>query len=113
MKVTRDISTHLFKYVKRVDIRFNPFDDRTRSARELMRQVQAERFIKANPKLKINKNVVGTIDTPSVEFEFVDGTVKTFDSKEFLAKEMLSEVYTTADNLDIEYELAGKSIDDK
>jgi len=39
-----------------------------------MRQVQAERFLKANPKLKINTNVVGTADPPKVEFEFIDGT---------------------------------------
>jgi len=78
-----------------------------------MRQVQAERFVKSNPKLKINTMVVGTTDPPKVEFEFIDGTVSTYDSQQFQAKEMLDEVFLTANNLDIEYELEGKSVDDK
>ncbi len=49
------------------------FDKRTTSARELMRQVQSDRILKANPKMKINVNVVGTADPPVVQFEFVDG----------------------------------------
>jgi hypothetical protein len=38
-----------------------------------MRQVQAERIEKANPKMKLNVNVSGTADPPSVHFEFADG----------------------------------------
>lgn len=39
-----------------------------------MRQVQAQRFVKANPKLKIGTHVVGTAEPPKVDFEFIDGT---------------------------------------
>jgi hypothetical protein len=46
-----------------------------------MRQVQAERFAKANPRLKINTKVVGTVDPPIAEFEFVDGTVVSITDK--------------------------------
>lgn len=113
LKITRALSTHLFKYISRVDIKFNPFDNRTRSIRELMRQVQAERFAKANPRLKINTKVVGTVDPPIAEFEFVDGTVVSYDTQSFQAKEMLDEIFMTANNMDIEFELEGKSIDDK
>jgi len=49
------------------------FDRRTRSARELLRQVQADRFSKANPKLKINTTILGSVDPPSVRFTFADG----------------------------------------
>jgi len=38
-----------------------------------MRQVQADRIVKANPKMVLKCNVVGTPDPPLVEFEFVDG----------------------------------------
>mmetsp|Transcript_21261 Transcript_21261/g.24165 ORF Transcript_21261/g.24165 Transcript_21261/m.24165 type:complete len:117 (+) Transcript_21261:67-417(+) len=112
-KVTKDMSTQLFKYVRRVDIKFNPFDNRTRSARELMRQVQATRIQKANPKIKINTQILGTVDPPSVEFEFVDGNKKIFDSQDMHVNEMLNEVFLAANTLDIEYELEGKSVDDK
>jgi hypothetical protein len=86
VKFTKQLSSHLFKYVKTIDIKFNrkffvslfrrcerpdirtctvshthllnrnpcssAFDGRTRSAREVFRQVQAERFKKANPKVR-------------------------------------------------------------
>ena len=35
-----------------------------------------------------------------------------FDSQQFHVNEMLDEVYQTTNQLDIEYELEGKSIDD-
>ena len=50
------------------------FDNRTTSVRELLRQVQAERIKKANPKMKVNVDVTGTAAPPLVNFEFVDGT---------------------------------------
>mmetsp|Transcript_14571 Transcript_14571/g.17243 ORF Transcript_14571/g.17243 Transcript_14571/m.17243 type:complete len:115 (-) Transcript_14571:33-377(-) len=112
-KISRDLTTHLIKFVNRVDIRFNPFDDRTSSARELWRQMSGDRFKTANPKLLVKTNIVGTVDPPQVKVEFVDGTVKEFKSKEYMAREMMNEVFMFANDLDIEYELAGKSIDDK
>lgn len=78
-----------------------------------MRQVHADRFAKSNPKLKINTMVVGTTEPPKVEFEFIDGVIKTYDSQQFQAKEMLDEVFLTANNMDIEFELEGKSVNDK
>eukprot|EP01083_Nonionella_stella_P145698 457047_1 len=111
LKITKDISSQLFKFVKRVDIKINPFDNRTRSARELMSQMKSERLSRANPKMNVNINIVGTADPPLVEFEFIDGSKKEFDSQGFLANEMLDEVYLFANSLDIEYELEGKTID--
>ncbi|GFH50083.1 hypothetical protein CTEN210_06559 [Chaetoceros tenuissimus] len=111
LKLSREMTTHLFKYVKKVDIKFNPFDSRTKSARELLRQVQADRFKKANPKLKINAKVLGTVAPPSVSIEFVDGETRNYCSKDYIAKEMLDDLYLVANNLDIQYELEGKNID--
>lgn len=113
LKISRNASTHLFKYISRVEVKFNPFDSRTRSARELLRQVQAERFVKANPKLKIMTNVVATADPPMVKFEFVDGTQRTYDSQQYVAKEMMEDILLAANAIDIGYELEGKSVDDK
>jgi len=111
-KVTKGISAHLFKYVKKVDIRFNPFDTRTRSARELLRQIQAERYSKANPKLTINIDIVDTIDPPKIDFEYIDGTKTEFDTQYFQVKDMLMEVHSLTSVMDMNYELEGKSVDD-
>jgi hypothetical protein len=53
---------------------FSAFDARTRSARELLRQVQAKRFKHANPRLKIGINVHDRADAPKAHFTFIDGT---------------------------------------
>lgn len=74
MKLAKDVTTHLFKFVKVVDIRFNPFDGRSKSVKELLRQVQATRYSKANPKLEIKKAVLATADAPFAHFQFVDGS---------------------------------------
>ena len=50
------------------------FDNRTKSAREIWRQMQATRYHKANPKLKINTEVLGSAAAPEVVFKFIDDT---------------------------------------
>lgn len=50
------------------------FDNRTSSAREVWRQMQATRFYKANPKLKVNTEVLGSAAAPEVVFKFIDDT---------------------------------------
>ena len=53
---------------------FKAFDGRTTSARELLRQVQAQRFKQANPKLKIGIDVHNRPDSPVASFKYVDGS---------------------------------------
>ena len=88
------------------------YDGRTRSAREIWRQVQATRFRDANPNLKINTHVIGTAEPPEVLFKFVDDTEKRFESAEYKANEILFDVHLFLDRMDNEWEMQGKSIDD-
>ena len=129
------------------------FDGRAKSAKELLRQVSASRYSKANPKLVVTPIVSSTAEPPLAAFKFVDGSEvrdidrllitmygwlallflffdgpflidnaysssflplaqKNFDSQEFQVKEILSEVFQHTTNMDNEYEIAGKSIDD-
>lgn len=118
------------------------FDARTTSARELLRQVRADRFKTANPKLAISATVTGTADPPKVVFQFVDESVVSsssstswkaiyivdanphsrlfvfrvtqmdFESENYNCKEILHGVYLKAMQLNVEFEMDGKSIDD-
>ncbi len=56
------------------------FDNRTKSAREIWRQMQATRYHKANPKLQINTEVLGTAAPPEVVFKFIDDTEVSLDT---------------------------------
>ena len=67
------------------------FDRRTTSAQELLRQVQAERISKANPKMQLNVDIIGTVDPPQVKFEFVDGTkVRIFYFHPYYSEDMFN-----------------------
>ena len=88
------------------------FDMRTRSARELLRQVNSERFLRCNTKLKVNANITAKPDAPTVKFAFADGTDVSFESTEYLANEMLMDVWRTAMKMDDDFELEGKNVDD-
>ena len=57
-------------FLKKRSIDF--FDNRTKSAREIWRQMQATRYHILNPKLKINTVVSGTAEPPEVVFKFAD-----------------------------------------
>lgn len=85
---------------------------RTRSARELLRQVNSERFLRANPKLKVNPNIHAKPNAPTVKFSFVDETDVSFDSREYLAEEMLMDVWRKTMKMDDDFELGGKNVDD-
>ena len=111
--VVFDFKALLFSFIHGISFSYTilAFDRRTRSARELLRQVQSERYAKANPKLKIVTKVVGTVDPPKVKFQFVDGKEQIFNSQNYIAKEIFSEVFQIANSLDIQYELDGKNVD--
>ncbi|KAG7342464.1 39S ribosomal protein L53/MRP-L53 [Nitzschia inconspicua] len=113
IKFSKETSSRLFRYVKTVDIQFNPFDNRTKSAREIWRQMQATRFKRANPKLQINTNVSGTAAAPQVVFTLYDDSEMRFDSQNYTASEILFDVHLTLDKLDNEFEMSGKSFDDE
>mmetsp|Transcript_425 Transcript_425/g.901 ORF Transcript_425/g.901 Transcript_425/m.901 type:complete len:116 (-) Transcript_425:398-745(-) len=112
LKITKVMSSHLIKYVRTINVSFNPFDVRTRSARELLRQVNSERFLHANPKLKVKPDIHSKPNAPLVKFSFVDGTDVSFDSREYLANEMLLDVWKTTMKMDDDFEMEGKNVDD-
>ena len=110
-----------------------------------MRQVQAKRFSKANPKLKIEIDAHNRPDAPFASFKFIDDTEVSFgslditpfvvepvlkksltsnmslsfiqpqqffDTQQNDVKEMMFQVHLKAMQLDADYEMAGKSIDE-
>lgn len=78
-----------------------------------MRQCQAERYAKANPKLKLNINIAHTAAPPAIVFTFVDGKVLDFDSQKFICNEMMFKVLLKASEIDVDYEMNGRNIDDE
>lgn len=113
IKFSKEVSTRLFKYVKTIDIKFNAFDARATSAKELLRRLKAPRFNKSNPKLQVLVDSNARPDAPSVNFKLVDDSDIFFDTRNFKIEEMMFQVHLTTMQLDNEYELAGRSIDEE
>mmetsp|Transcript_22339 Transcript_22339/g.25410 ORF Transcript_22339/g.25410 Transcript_22339/m.25410 type:complete len:117 (+) Transcript_22339:161-511(+) len=111
-KLNKVMTTHLIKFVRKIEIHFNPIDARTTSVRELWRQVTAARFEKANPNMKVTIEMVQGAAHPTAKVELVDGTKMNFEGQKYHCKEILEAIYMKASQLDIELELEGKSIDD-
>ena len=155
LKITKEMSSHLIKYVRTVNFSFNgefrlnipyfecvsagctsatipisdpdrsittrlthghprqtAFDSRTRSAREVMRQFESDRFTRANPKLRVKADVHSRPTAPEVKVAFVDGTEVAFDSQEYIAADMIMDIWRSAMKLDDEFEMEGKNVDD-
>jgi hypothetical protein len=55
-------------------VRSVALDARSTSVRELFRQIQADRFKTANPKLDIKAKLHDSAAAPVAKFHFVDGT---------------------------------------
>jgi len=111
--VTKEITSRLIKYIKVVDIKFNPFDTRTASAREVWNQLASGRFKTANPKMSIGTHILSTPDAPHVNFIFANDTTANFDSQNYDAKEIMDEVWMRTSQIEVDYELENRSIDDE
>lgn len=51
-------------------------------------------------------------NSPHVKFTFVDGTDMRFESREFLATEMLYDMWRNTMKMDDDFEMEGKNVDD-
>jgi len=60
----------------------------------------------------ISHTLLNTPEAPSVIFKFVDGTEKLFDSQQFTAREMMDEVLLNTMQMNTQWELEEKNIDD-
>ncbi|KAL9190115.1 hypothetical protein ACHAXT_007326 [Thalassiosira profunda] len=112
LKITKDMSSHLIKYIRTVKVSFNPFDARTTSARELLRQIHSERMLACNPKLKVINDIHSKPNAPRIQFDFVDGSDMAFNTEEFQVQEMMMDVWRTTMKIDDAFEMEGKNVDD-
>mmetsp|Transcript_21738 Transcript_21738/g.60409 ORF Transcript_21738/g.60409 Transcript_21738/m.60409 type:complete len:119 (-) Transcript_21738:105-461(-) len=109
----KEMSTHLFKFVNKVKISFNPYDKRGTSAREIMDRLHAPRYTEANPRLKFELDVHQKATAPYVEFHFHDEQIfEVKPSYKQHATDILFDVHLRLAELDAQYEIDGKNIDE-
>lgn len=107
-KVTKAQASSLFMYVRGLSFTFDPFSTEARSIREMWRQVTSPRLLAANPKCKVDVNLVKGA-APALDVEFVGGAKRSFEAPAGRpAAELITELYQSAHVLSLEYAAANK-----
>lgn len=60
----------LFKSIKSVSVKANPFDESAATAREFLRRVRTTPVLRANPKLDVKLDIVEEYGTPVVDIGY-------------------------------------------
>ena len=113
-KVTKEAAARLFRYVKRVEVSFNPLDPTgsSRSCRELMVQLSSNRIKKANPKMQIIADVHGRHVNPTMVVNFADDSeAMIIDTNESKVEELKADIFQRLMSIEQTYEAAGKLVD--
>ena len=112
-RASRQESVRLFKYVTNVDIKFNPWDAKSNSARELWRRLTSKKLAKSNPSALVNATMPSSVLVPSAHIKFVDGSERTLDdTSELTVDDIISQINMAAARIDNEWILEGKEIDE-
>ena len=114
LRIPKQESARLFKYVTAVDIQFNPWDSKSNSARELWRRLTSKKLVKSNPNAIVKAITPSNILAPSAAIKYVDGSERILDDTSGLTvDDILSEMNIAAARIDNEWVLEGKDLDDR
>mmetsp|Transcript_19428 Transcript_19428/g.35153 ORF Transcript_19428/g.35153 Transcript_19428/m.35153 type:complete len:118 (+) Transcript_19428:103-456(+) len=113
-RVKKSEAVRLYKYVKSVEIAFNPFDAKSTSARELWRRLSSPRLARSNPQAQLNiKTLTDKTALPAAHMTFVDGSEVKFDDISTTdVAALLSEMHMGAAKIDNVWAMEGKDLDD-
>lgn len=113
-RVSRVDSTRLFKYVAKVDIKFNPYDQHSASVRELWRRLSSPKLKRSNPKCDVSIKMLDTATRPSTSMTFVDGSQTNLeDTSKMNVAELLSEMHMGAATIENAWVMEGRDLDDE
>ena len=99
----------LFKFVSKASFKFDPFNEKARSVREVWRDLSSSRYAKSNPKAKLTFELVK--DEPSaLTVSYIDGRVEEFEPDGITAREIFSEIWYNAFDVEWNYRAEQKPL---
>ncbi|CAM9541783.1 unnamed protein product [Chrysoparadoxa australica] len=105
---------HLWKYVKKVHVTFNPFGGvLNRAAREFLCRVQSPKLIKVNPKCEVKPIIVNKPMWPVIHVAYDDGTESTITATGMTCHELIHDMQLHLQKMELEYERQGIDINDR
>ena len=100
-KVPGKETPKLFKFVSSATFAFDPFNLESRSIREVWRDLSSSRYAAANPKAKLNYEIIR--GPSSLRVAFIDGRETIFEPDTLTAQELLSDIWYNAFTLEFEF----------
>lgn len=112
-RVTKEIAHQLIQVVKKIDVRLNYWDGKSRNSLEFARQMMSPKLKKTNASYDCVLELHDDDEPPTVKAEFMDGTKWAFISEGFKASEIRNELYAKAEEIEEVMErTSGKAGDD-
>ena len=108
-RIPRQVAQELIKYVKRLDVKFNYWDEGSRSANEFARQMDSPKLRKINPTFEFSLDLHDKKDPAVVIAEFLDGSKWQQQTAGFKASDLRSEFYSKAAEAEDSIERSGGS----
>lgn len=82
----------MLRHVKKLRVSFAPFDAKSKSVREFLRQIKTNKIKATNPKAKINVVVREDYGTNQVDVEFLNGHKMNLVTCDMIAPEIFEEL---------------------
>ena len=82
----------MLQHIKLVRVAFSPFDPRSKSVREFLRRISANKILDTNRKAKIETTVREDYGKNTVDIEFNNGNTLNLVTCDMIAEEILEEV---------------------
>ena len=108
-RISRQVAQELIKYVKRIEVKFNYWDEGSRSANEFARQMDSPKLRKINPTFEFSIDLHDKQEPAVVVAEFLDGSKWQQCTAGFKASELRSEFYSKAGEAEDAMERSGGS----
>ncbi|KAG5186705.1 hypothetical protein JKP88DRAFT_235950 [Tribonema minus] len=109
----REQAIHLFKYVREVNVKMNPWaGDLNRGALEFLRRMGSPAHLKANPKVKIDSQFVLEPTWPKIHVKFVDNSKLEWEAHRQPCQEVVEAYLLHAQEIESQFEMEDKNIDE-
>ena len=101
-RISKTASLDLIKQVKRVEISASQFNPRSKSAFELLKQLQSRRFTEFNPKYEcVFENLEDERAEPKLKVHFVNDMTWEVDPGDFTSQRLREGIFTRAHDVEI------------
>ena len=101
-RISRSSALNLIKQIKSVEISASLFNPKSKSAFELLKQMQSTKFVELNPKYECTfNNLDNEKDIPLLKVEFINKMTWEIETSDYTAQRLRESIFTKAHDVEI------------